>query len=146
MALVKDKKTAAEPAKGAAAQGPEQVTETPVVPSAPEVLELQKEVDEGTPATPEAPAVQEGTTEQPPEQLSDTGETQEAEEGGELDAEDAAEPEAAEKPRLLKVSSKAKMTLRQPSSGWTIKSGETREMLNDGWLGNQLRARLFEIA
>lgn len=141
MALVKDKKTAAESAKGATAQGPEQETQTPAAQDSPEAFELQT-ADAGAAENPETPAVPEGAAENPTEQPSETEETQETSEG----AEPGTSEEPAEQPRLLKVTSKAKMALRQPSSGWIIKSGETREMLNDGWLANQLRARLFEIA
>ncbi len=61
----------------------------------------------------------------------------------------AGEPAQAapeEKPKLLTVTNRAKSSLRQPSSGWIIKSGESREMLNDGWLENQLNARLLVLA
>ena len=55
-----------------------------------------------------------------------------------------AEEEQDGVPKLVKVQSLAKSTLRQPSSGWSIESGKVREMLVDGWLENQLKAKLLQ--
>lgn len=46
---------------------------------------------------------------------------------------------------LVSVSNAAKSSLRQPSSGWVIEPGKTRKLLKDGWLENQLNAKLLVL-
>ena len=93
------------------------------------------------------PVPQSATTSDQPAADATAGEPAQADQP----AADATEGEPAqaapeEKPKLLTVTNRAKSSLRQPSSGWIIKSGESREMLNDGWLENQLNARLLVLA
>jgi hypothetical protein len=69
-------------------------------------------------------------------------------------AEEPAEPavvtgqesgESDDEDQLVSVSNAAKSSLRQPSSGWVIEPGKTRKLLKDGWLENQLNAKLLVL-
>ena len=105
------------------------------------------------------PAGEEVVTGQEPTQVTDeavqepaepTEVTQEAKEvatqesGQEQEAKPAEGSEQKEVPELVNVQSLAKSSLRQPSSGWVIEPGKARNMLVDGWLENQLKAKLLQ--
>lgn len=54
--------------------------------------------------------------------------------------------EADEQSKFIEVTNVSKVDWRQPSTGMWISSGETKDLRNDGWLRNQLAARLFTKA
>jgi len=55
----------------------------------------------------------------------------------------AADPEPG--PTHLKVVNLRKVEFYQPSTGLRIKAGEEKYLENDGWLDNQINARLLAV-
>lgn len=91
--------------------------------------------------------VTEASVQEPAEPTEVTQEAKEdatQESGQEQGAEPAEGSEQKEVPELVTVQSLAKSSLRQPSSGWVIEPGKARNMLVDGWLENQLNAKLLQ--
>ena len=115
---------------------------------------VAEELKDQAPAIEQEPAA---VTGEPVTESQDQG-AQEPESAEGPDAEEPAEPAEVtnqdpeqsgapegDEDTLVSVSNAAKSSLRQPSSGWVIEPGKTRKLLKDGWLENQLNAKLLVL-
>lgn len=115
---------------------------------------VAEELKDQAPAIEQEPAAVAG---EPVTESQDQG-VQEPENAPGSDAEELAEPaevtnqdpeqsgdQDGDEDTLVSVSNAAKSSLRQPSSGWVIEPGKTRKLLKDGWLENQLNAKLLVL-
>lgn len=114
---------------------------------------VAEELKDQAPAIEQEPAVtgepvteSQGQDAQEPESVGgpDAEEPAEPAEVTNQDPEQSGAPEGDED-TLVSVSNAAKSSLRQPSSGWVIEPGKTRKLLKDGWLENQLNAKLLVL-
>lgn len=111
------------------------------------VEELKSEADKAEADAGQPPVDSSTEAGQPP--VDDVGATptkEESPEAGTQPAEEGAEVATSKARRgLLEVTNVSKGELRQHSTGLTIQAGETKGLLEDGWLENQLNAGLLLV-
>lgn len=132
-------------------------------------MALKKKETDDTEKTPEELAAEQALAEQEA-QANKTPEELEAEQAAlktpqviDKDADEAAQAEARKKAdedaaalaeskgkeapaAFVSVKNLRATDFRQPSTGLWIAGGETKELKNDGWLGNQVKRGLFELS